>query len=336
LFKIYEVFRKLNEPGRRINMDISRNSARLVSWCGKLPRFVLSTIKKIIMKKYLIAQLSLALVLGVFSLQRAGAQNVGIGTSNPTQKLDVAGNVNISGTLMANNSAGTSGQVLTSTGSGLAWTTLGSQMGYKKCKVFTSGNGSFTIPAGVTEVMVEAWGGGSGGSYNCGGTSGGYARTVQPVSPGYISYAIGKGTPGASTTDAGTTIVSFQDGLQLYAYGGGACSTSGVIALKGLAKSGGGTVYNSFSMFGNMGESGYSTFGMKNATTYVEIIVEGAGGAPVGMLNANPINGAVHRYDNGNLLYSTSPNTPKTPSAGGPAGAIPFAGVDGMVIVWYN
>ena len=31
-------------------------------------------------------------------------------------------------------------------------------MGYKKCKMFTTtGAGSFTVPTGVTEIMVEAW-----------------------------------------------------------------------------------------------------------------------------------------------------------------------------------
>ncbi len=51
---------------------------------------------------------------------------VGIGTDTPTQRLDVVGNVNFSGALMPNNLAGTSGQVLTSAGAGVAptWTSL--------------------------------------------------------------------------------------------------------------------------------------------------------------------------------------------------------------------
>jgi hypothetical protein len=50
--------------------------------------------------------------------------NFGIGV-NPSQKLDVAGNVKFSGALMPNNSAGTSGQVLTSAGANAVptWTT---------------------------------------------------------------------------------------------------------------------------------------------------------------------------------------------------------------------
>ncbi len=44
--------------------------------------------------------------------------NVGIGSASPTQKLDVVGNVQFSGALMPNSTAGTSGQVLTSAGAG--------------------------------------------------------------------------------------------------------------------------------------------------------------------------------------------------------------------------
>jgi hypothetical protein len=50
------------------------------------------------------------------------ASNVGIGTSTPSQKLTVAGNVRITGALYdSNNSAGTSGYVLQSTGTGQQW-----------------------------------------------------------------------------------------------------------------------------------------------------------------------------------------------------------------------
>jgi Repeat of unknown function (DUF5907) len=51
--------------------------------------------------------------------------DLGLGTSTPSEKLDVTGNIKFSGALMPNNSAGTVGQVLTSTGAGTApvWAT---------------------------------------------------------------------------------------------------------------------------------------------------------------------------------------------------------------------
>ncbi len=50
--------------------------------------------------------------------------NVGIGTSNPTQALDLIGNFKFSGALMPNNLPGNAGQVLKSNGAGTApsWT----------------------------------------------------------------------------------------------------------------------------------------------------------------------------------------------------------------------
>ena len=62
------------------------------------------------------ASASNSLVLGGAG---SDAVNVGIGTSAPTQKLDVVGNVQFTGALMPNGTSGASGQVLTSQGAGV-------------------------------------------------------------------------------------------------------------------------------------------------------------------------------------------------------------------------
>lgn len=290
------------------------------------------------MKKNLFSVVAFVIV----TLQHLAAQNVGIGTTTPSQKLDVNGNVNISGTIMTNGTAGTSGQVLTSTGSGLSWSTIGSTMGYKKCRMFTtSGAGSFTVPSGVSEIMVEAWGAGSAGMQFCGGTSGGYARTVQTVSAGStINFSIGQGSPGGvtySSSDGGNTTVTFPDGTAMSAYGGGGVQASNVTVTKGLAKSGGGTVSNALYMFGNQGEANENIM-VISSTTYTETVHMGSGGAAVAVVNATPIKGAVSYRVNDNVQYAVFSNTIKIPSAGGPAifNGEKLSGGDGMVIIWYN
>ncbi len=58
--------------------------------------------------------------IAVISFIEISAQNVGIGIVTPTQKLDVVGNIKLSGALMPGGTAGATGQVLVSNGAGLS------------------------------------------------------------------------------------------------------------------------------------------------------------------------------------------------------------------------
>jgi hypothetical protein len=49
------------------------------------------------------------------------ANNLGIGTTAPSKKLDVSGDINLTGTIFSSGTSGAPGQVLTSTGTGLQW-----------------------------------------------------------------------------------------------------------------------------------------------------------------------------------------------------------------------
>ena len=265
------------------------------------------------------------------------AQNVGIGTLTPTEKLDVNGNIDIRGTIKANGSAGQTGQVLMSTGSGLSW---GSTAGYRKSKSYSfSGSFTFTVPAGVTEVMAEAWGAGSGGTINCGGTSGGYARTVRSVNPGdVLSLTVGVGSSLGSVTtlNGDNSTVTFGSDVLTAFGGGGITSTNG----RGLPRNGSATggLDNAYFLYGSAGKATTSTGFLSNATTYVEIIEFGAGGIPSGFLNPVALDGDHLRLENGVVTNTVYGQNSKFAGAGGPAGTGSggWNGANGFITIWWN
>ena len=273
------------------------------------------------------------------------SQNVGIGTMTPAEKLDVNGNVNITGALKANGIAGQPGQVLMSTGNGISW---GSTMEYKNFKVFTA-NGSFTVPPNVTEVMVELWGAGSGGTQLIGGTSGGYARTKQPVTPGTVlNITIGGGSAGGvgnTTTDAGSSYVEFPLGF-VEAKGGGGITTSGGFYKYGQPKSGeidaALSQENTILIFGNCGTVYNETGTVHTSAITTWIQHYGTGGPAVGFFNSEPSKGAsIIIYQNSGTFNSNSIDPPPQNglpySRGGSFGFADFSkGGDGLVIVWWN
>ena len=79
--------------------------------------------------------------------------NVGIGTSSPSYPLHVVGNANITGGLRANGSAGSNGQVLTSSGGGaMSWTTVSGVGGNSSL----SGTNTFEWGTGVSGKETNA------------------------------------------------------------------------------------------------------------------------------------------------------------------------------------
>jgi hypothetical protein len=64
--------------------------------------------------------LILLVLMVILQLNFVSAQNVGIGTATPTEKLDVFGNLKFTGALMPNNLPGTTGRILMSAGPGIA------------------------------------------------------------------------------------------------------------------------------------------------------------------------------------------------------------------------
>ncbi|HNU89370.1 MAG TPA: hypothetical protein PKJ94_13820 [Ferruginibacter sp.] len=91
-----------------------------------------------------------------------GNGNVGIGTSTPANRLDVAGDINFTGALKINANAGTYAQVLTSSGSGTApgWTSAGNIIKTGASGITSSvnlvGSGAYPLNASAYTVVLTS------------------------------------------------------------------------------------------------------------------------------------------------------------------------------------
>ena len=89
------------------------------------------------------------------------------------------------------------------------------------------GNHLFTVPSGVTEILVECWGGGGGGGARTtngrgnGGGGGAYSRSVLIVNPAQsFSLSVGDGGPGVGTQVANSGQPSIFGNNLILAVGG--------------------------------------------------------------------------------------------------------------------
>jgi hypothetical protein len=145
----------------------------------------------------------LSFLLSIYSVN-AIAQHVGVNTNTPTQPLDVVGNINTSGNLMVSGITGNDGQVLGMNGSTMQWM---DKSRFKNWSIYSSnGSALFTVPPGVTAVLIEMWGAGGGAhSIGGGGGSGGYWAGIIPVTGiASISLTIGNRGQGGTAATAGT------------------------------------------------------------------------------------------------------------------------------------
>jgi hypothetical protein len=131
------------------------------------------------------------------------AQFLGLNTINPTEVLHVTGNINVTnGAIKPNGQVGQIGQVLSmSSGGNMSWANPANLTDFKNFYSIQNANTSeyattWTVPTGVTKILVEAWGGGAGGNKSgiggggSGGDSGGFSRGILPVLPGQIANII--------------------------------------------------------------------------------------------------------------------------------------------------
>lgn len=280
------------------------------------------------------------------------AQNVGIGNPSPAEKLDVTGNINVTGTIKANGVDGTPNQVLMKNNSGtLAW---GDICDYKNMATFSNSSGSWAVPAGVTKVWVELWGAGGGGNVYAGGGGGAYISAIFEVTPSsLVYYSSGAGGAGATlnaVAGAYSNISYPTASINLVAYGGQAALFSNPYYLQG-SSGGSFSISSGFTSYigipGNSGRSSVATTLQSSATNFYEVISDGVGGdagnttATGGLgayvtINLNPV--SVTR-----LKFAKPGNLPgggggagyfgTTTSGAGSAGG--ESGGNGMVIIHY-
>ena len=273
------------------------------------------------------------------------AQNVGIGTPTPTEKLDVNGNINLTGTIKANGTDGATGQVLMKNSSGnLAW---GDFEQYKHVAGFQAGSFtqpataySWMVPAGVTQVLFELWGGGAGGAVGGGGGGGAYEAAELTVTPGTtINISVGGGGFGATTatgsgSNGNATTVTINV-FQLTAYGGqGASVVQGGFGGDFNANS---SIFFPFGQSGESGEPSSENYGQYNATNWFTAVKFGSGGNGGNSIHTNR-NGGFQSYNTSNKsvynLYYAMPGNKPGGGGGGQFNGGSY-GAPGQVIIHY-
>lgn len=278
---------------------------------------------------------------------------VGIRNTDPQYPLDLNGDINTTGALRANGSAGNNGQVLRSNGDGtMTWADMSE---YKNMATFrTAGSGNWTVPAGVTKVWIEVWGGGAGGNYYSGGGGGAYVSGIITVTAGSdIFYSVGAGGAGGfdNATNGTLSSITSDAGITLTAQGGVAPTYSA--GPPGVISNGFGGNYSvsplSFlSFYGEKGQNGQvvqSTILTFPSASY-EVTNGGKGGDAGHTTNTGGAsNTSYYNLTSSTLVrYSNALANPVTPGGGGGSGLRPLigglalggsAGAEGMVIIHY-
>jgi hypothetical protein len=153
---------------------------------------------------------------------------------------------------------GTSGNVLTSNGTN--WVSAASPVyGFSNVSIFTAGT-TWTIPSGVTKVIVGVWAGGGGGYSSVGGspTNGGnggigVGLITGLTSGGTVTIIVGSGGNGGNGGNSGTPTAGGASSFGSYvSCTGGATGLTGTNGIATFAGSGTQQLGKSVSTFGGI------------------------------------------------------------------------------------
>lgn len=163
-----------------------------------------------------------------------------------------------SGKIVAPASEGTAGQVLTSNGAGLdpTWVTPSTYVG-NQVSIFTA-NGTFTIPSGITKLIVYVIG--AGGGYNSfnlanGGSGGGGMSSLSGLTPGG-TIAVVVGTAGGNSTTSSAS-----------GSGGSSSVSSGTQSITTITATGGAGVASGQATGGSCSGAQYNFTANKSSTS---------------------------------------------------------------------
>jgi len=181
---------------------------------------------------------------------------------------------------------------------------------FRNMQYFRS-SGAWTVPNGVTKILVEVWGAGGGGGssigggYPAGGGSGAYGMGIFDVASG-AAYTVTVGSGGGANQDGGSS--SFGN---LISAGGGRGAPGGEASVGGA----GGTSSAPFNISGQAGGGFVKT----NIT------------APGGSGGSAPRGGPGAPISHGNAIPGIAPG-----GGGGSSGYVTGGrGADGGVLVWW-
>ncbi len=128
---------------------------------------------------------------GLNSLIKTTVEPAGTNCQYGGIKIEVGLDSNRNGILNSNEINTSSTNYMCNLNSG---TGSGSGSGFTNMQVFDS-NGTFTVPAGISKIMVEGWGGGSGNFGGSTGIGGCYGKSILNVTP-LSNYTIAIGQAG--------------------------------------------------------------------------------------------------------------------------------------------
>jgi hypothetical protein len=229
---------------------------------------------------------------------------------------------------------------------------------------------TWTVPAGVTRIMVEAWGGGGGGQRNLGslynldplfsslmgvgGGAGGYASRSISVTPGQVlSIIVGTGGSYGRYNNITNTVINTEtSGTYSYVYivnGGGLPNTYIALAYGGQSGKDGGSGGSFYFAKGVSGENGSppeytSARTVRSNSTVASIFYNTAKMGNGGNAFKGGFGGKVGSYQSdtngstifGNLTVTRDYKDGGIPGGGG-AGDFEFTGKggDGLVVIYY-